>query len=89
MNGAGRYPKRLYDSVATELAAVRLSGWTEASMKPTSGAIIVAPKKNTNQRSKYTIYLLSQKGTGRHATQAKKPSRHARAYAFGELYPPM
>ncbi len=30
-----------------------------------------------------------QNGIGKHETHAKKPSRHARAYAFAELYPPM
>ena len=47
-NGAGRYPNRLYASVAIEFAVVRLSSYTDASMKLTSGAMMVAPKKKTH-----------------------------------------
>jgi len=48
-------------------------------MKPTSGAITVAPKKKTHHRSKYTTYLLLMKGIGRHEMQAKKPIKSAKA----------
>jgi len=68
-----------------ELAVVRLSASTDANIKLTSGAMIVAPKKNTHQSSKYTRYLFMTKGTGRHEMQARKPSRQARAYDLGEL----
>ena len=68
-----------------ELAVVRLSAYTEASMKLTRGAIIVAPKKKTHHRSKYTRYLTMMKGMGKQEMQAKNPNKQAKAYAFGEL----
>ena len=51
MKGDGRYPKRLYDRVASELAVVLLSTSTELSMIPVMVGRMLAPKKKTNQRN--------------------------------------
>ena len=83
--GDGRYPKRLYASVAIELAVVLRSTSTEFSIIPVIVGKILAPKKKTNQRHMYTRYLCSMKGTGKANIDAHAPSITQSPNAFGEL----
>ena len=89
MNGDGRYPKRLYDRVASEFADVLLSTSTELSMIPVMVGKMLAPKKKTNQRNMYTNILSERNGIGRALIQAKKPSKQHKPNALEELYPPI